>query len=99
MSTSAKSASTKRDKPKGRSAPGNVRTSPSILDYGLKTSRSQKTTQEKPDALNESEKQYIASLRRSFQQMKDGDVQPVREGLAELRRELAEDDEDNLMDT
>jgi len=49
--------------------------------------------------LNESEQQYIASLRRSIQQMKDGDVQPVREGLAELRRELAEDDEDDLMDT
>ncbi|MCE2473586.1 MAG: hypothetical protein J4G18_17145 [Anaerolineae bacterium] len=93
------SASTKRDKSEERPAPGNVRRSPSFLDYSLRTSRSQKSTLEKPDALNESEQQYIASLRRSIQQMKDGDVQPVREGLAELRRELAEDDEDDLMDT
>ncbi len=46
----------------------------------------------------QSRQDYIASLGRSFQQMKDGDVQPVREGLEELRRELVADAEDNSVD-
>ena len=43
------------------------------------------------DNINKSDREYIATLRRSIKQMKDGDVQPVREGLAELRRELEAD--------
>lgn len=44
------------------------------------------------------ERAYIASLRRSITQMRNGDVQPVREGLEELRRELDADVEDNPVD-
>ena len=46
----------------------------------------------------ESEQAYVASLRRSINQMKNGDVQPVREGLEELRRELDTDAKDNSVD-
>ena len=45
-----------------------------------------------------SEQAYVASLRRSINQMKNGDVQPVREGLDELRRELGTDAKDNPLD-
>lgn len=41
---------------------------------------------------------YVSSLRRSIEQMTNGDVQPVREGLEELRRELDIDAEDNPVD-
>ena len=41
---------------------------------------------------------YVAGLRRSIEQMTNGDVQPVREGLEELRRELDIDAEDNPVD-
>ncbi|MCY3780525.1 MAG: hypothetical protein OXG78_09480 [Chloroflexi bacterium] len=46
----------------------------------------------------QSEHAYIASLRRSIKQMTNGDVQPVREGLEELRRGLEADAEDNSLD-
>ena len=45
-----------------------------------------------------SEQAYVASLRRSISQMKYGDVQPVRKGLEELRRELDTDAKDNSVD-
>lgn len=51
------------------------------------------------DSIKKSDQEYISCLRRSIRQMKDGDVQPVREGLAELRRELDENDEVNSVDT
>ncbi len=57
----------------------------------------QAARQEKPDDRN-SERAYIASLRRSITQMRNGDVQPVREGLEELRRELDADVEGNPVD-
>lgn len=45
-----------------------------------------------------SEAAYLARLGRSIRQMKTGEVQPVREGLVELRRELAADETDNNLD-
>ncbi len=45
-----------------------------------------------------SEAAYLARLGRSIQQMRTGDVQPVREGLDELRRELAADEAENCLD-
>ena len=50
------------------------------------------------DPGKQSEQAYVASLRRSISQMKNGDVQPVREGLEELRRELDTDAKDNSVD-
>lgn len=50
------------------------------------------------DPGKKSEQAYVASLRRSINQMKNGDVQPVREGLEELRRELDTDVKDNSVD-
>lgn len=50
------------------------------------------------DEGKQSKQAYIASLRRSIQQMTNGDVQPVREGLEELRRELDAGVEDNSLD-
>ncbi len=51
------------------------------------------------DNIKKSDQECITTLRRSIKQMKDGDVQLVREGLAELRRELDENDEVNSVDT
>ena len=50
------------------------------------------------DNSEKSDQEYIATLRRSIKQLKDGDVQPVREGLEELRRELEADGEVNPVD-
>lgn len=50
------------------------------------------------DPGEQSEQAYIDSLRRSINQMKIGDVQPVREGLEELRRELDTNVKDNSVD-
>lgn len=46
----------------------------------------------------QSKQAYTAGLRRSIQQMANGDVQPVREGLEELRRELAADAQEHSLD-
>ena len=50
------------------------------------------------DNIKKSDQEYIATLRRSIRQMKDGDVQPVREGLEELRREIEADGEIDPVD-
>ena len=81
--------------------------SSTYMDFGREQVESQPSTAlalkqsgtSKTDEVNSADQDYIDSLCRSIQQMKDGDVQPVREGLAELRRELEEDDEINPMDT
>ena len=58
----------------------------------------QHAEQREYDAEMESEQAYVATLRRSINQMQNGDVQPVREGLEELRRELDTDAKDNSVD-
>lgn len=58
----------------------------------------QQAEQRGTDPGKQSEQAYIASLRRSINQMKNGEVQPVREGLEELRRELDTDAKDNSVD-
>lgn len=58
----------------------------------------EQAARQKKTVARSSERAYIASLRRSILQMRNGDVQPVREGLEELRRELDADVEDNLVD-
>jgi len=58
----------------------------------------QHAEQREYDAEMESEQAYVARLRRSINQMKNGDVQPVREGLEALRRELETDAKDNSVD-
>ena len=101
------SAAKKPDRPKTLQAQRKLQNSPSILDYGRPKSTplpfpaqaKQQSKAAEPDKGDASEQRYIASLRRSIKQMRDGDVQPVREGLAELRRELDADDEVDCMDT
>lgn len=100
------SAARKEDRPGAVQAQGQLRNSPSSLDYGRSKSAPlpsrapapQQSKPGKPGGCDTSEQRYIASLRRSIKQMKDGDVQPVREGLAELRRELDADDDVDSMD-
>ena len=70
--------------------------------YGAKRSvpvpAQQRSEQRKHEPGKTSEQAYIARLRRSIKQMKNGEVQPVREGLEELRREIDADAEDNSVD-
>lgn len=81
-------------------------TASSVPAYPRDTVEARPSTMAKPrsrretklDKRTRSEQEYISSLRRSIKQMKDGDVQPVREGLAELRRELEANDEVNSLD-
>ena len=58
----------------------------------------QQTRRRNEETVSKLDKEYIASLRRSIKQMKDGDVQPVRAGLDELRRELDADGQVNSLD-
>ncbi len=71
-------------------------------EYGAKRSApvpaQQRSEQRKHEAGKSSEQAYIARLRRSIKQMKNGEVQPVREGLEELRHEIDADAEDNSVD-
>ncbi|MDE2638713.1 MAG: hypothetical protein OXI30_20285 [Chloroflexota bacterium] len=86
-----------RDKQKASSVTAYPRETLEDRPSSMVKPRSRRET--KLDKRTRSEQEYISALRRSIKQMKDGDVQPVREGLAELRRELEANDEVNSLDT
>lgn len=99
-------ASTKNDRKKQGQVFRKRQASSARAEFGASRSSSvsgelatpERLEQRKKEGDEKSDRAYIDSLRRSINQMKNGDVQPVREGLAELRGELDINAEDNPVD-